>query len=116
MGPLWCTFGHIHISILSVCPRSNITVLQHFQRHLVVAIMDCNSSHCERSVLHPKGCRDSSCIRVCLFYFPLSFMFQVLKDILDDLAVSQDYGADVQKVIDTVNDDCFQCRAAAARR
>ncbi|EIM90291.1 uncharacterized protein STEHIDRAFT_119321 [Stereum hirsutum FP-91666 SS1] len=62
----------------------------HFQRHLVVAIMDCNASHCERSVLHPKGCRDSSCIR--------------------------DYGADVQKVIDTVNDDCFQCRAAAARR
>lgn len=116
MGPLWCTFAHINISIWSVYTRSNITVLQHFQRHLVVAIMDCNASHCERSVLHPKGCRDSSCIRVCLSCFLWWSLSQVLKDILHGFAVSQDYGADVQKVIDTVNDDCFQCRAAAARR
>lgn len=41
---------------------------------------------------------------------------EVLKDTLHGFALSQDYGADVQKVIDTVNDDCYQCRAAAARR
>ncbi|EIM87601.1 uncharacterized protein STEHIDRAFT_146925 [Stereum hirsutum FP-91666 SS1] len=61
----------------------------HFQRHLVVAIMDCNSSHCEWSIIHPKGCREPGCKKV--------------------------YGADVQKVVDTVNDECYQCRAIAAR-
>lgn len=89
---------------------------QHFQRHLVVAIMDCNSSRCERSVLHPKGCRDSNCTRVCLSWFLWSPMFQILNHIHHDLIALQDYGSDVQKVIDNVNDDCFQCRAAAARR
>ena len=34
---------------------------QHFQRHGIVAIMDCDSSHCERSIRHPKGCRNSQC-------------------------------------------------------
>ncbi|KAL4247907.1 TAZ-type domain-containing protein [Abortiporus biennis] len=62
----------------------------HFQRHLVVAIMDCNSSRCERSYLHSKSCRDQAC--------------------------QKNFGPDVQKDIDTVNDDCFQCRAAAARK
>ena len=38
--------------------------LQHFQRHLVVAIMDCNSYKCERSYLHSKNCRDPGCIKV----------------------------------------------------
>ncbi|KAF9810518.1 hypothetical protein IEO21_06879 [Rhodonia placenta] len=61
----------------------------HFQRHLVVAIMDCNSSHCERSILHPKSCKDPNCVK--------------------------NFGAEVQKDIDTVKDECFQCRAAAAR-
>ena len=28
----------------------------------------------------------------------------------------QNFGPDIQKDIDTVKDDCFQCRAAAARR
>ncbi|KAL6300659.1 hypothetical protein BKA93DRAFT_800626 [Sparassis latifolia] len=51
--------------------------------------MDCNSSHCERSILHPKHCREPTCLK--------------------------NYGPDVQKDIDTVKDDCFQCRAAAAR-
>ena len=37
---------------------------QHFQRHLIVAIMDCNSSRCEYSIYHKKGCRDPGCIRV----------------------------------------------------
>ncbi|KAI0073001.1 hypothetical protein K474DRAFT_275486 [Panus rudis PR-1116 ss-1] len=62
----------------------------HFQRHFVAAIMDCNSSHCERSILHPKACRDKHCL--------------------------PNFGPDVQKVVDTVNDECFQCRAAAARK
>ncbi|KAI0642848.1 hypothetical protein C8Q79DRAFT_1002679 [Trametes meyenii] len=62
----------------------------HFQRHLVVAIMDCNSPKCERSYLHPRGCRDTQCIK--------------------------NFGPEVQKDVDTVKDECFQCRAAAARR
>jgi len=62
----------------------------HFQRHMVIAIMDCNSSHCERSYLHLKDCRDARCIK--------------------------NYGPDVQKIVDTVDDDCFACRAAAARQ
>ncbi|KAI0262395.1 hypothetical protein BC834DRAFT_828960, partial [Gloeopeniophorella convolvens] len=62
----------------------------HFQRHLIVAIMDCNSSKCEYSIFHQKGCRDSVCIK--------------------------HYGPEVQKVVDTVDNDCFACRAAAARR
>src|SRR6266702_3862453 len=37
---------------------------QHFQRHLVVAIMDCNSSKCEYSIFHQKGCRDPGCLKV----------------------------------------------------
>lgn len=37
---------------------------QHFQRHLVVAIMDCNSSRCEYSIFHQKGCRDPGCLKV----------------------------------------------------
>ena len=38
---------------------------QHFQRHMILAIMDCNSSHCEKSIQHTKGCRDHSrCIQV----------------------------------------------------
>lgn len=67
-----------------------VSPLQHFQRHLVVAIMDCNSYKCERSYLHPKTCRDPGCIK--------------------------NFGPDIQKDVDTVKDDCFQCRAAAARR
>ncbi|OBZ71345.1 hypothetical protein A0H81_08893 [Grifola frondosa] len=52
--------------------------------------MDCNSSKCERSYLHPKSCRDPHCIK--------------------------NFGPDVEKDIDTVKDECFQCRATAARR
>lgn len=35
--------------------------LQHFQRHGIAAIMDCNSSHCERSIQHPRNCKDPGC-------------------------------------------------------
>ena len=45
------------------CP-SMTARLQHFQRHLVVAIVDCNTTHCERSVYHPRGCRATTCARV----------------------------------------------------
>ncbi|KAI0036315.1 hypothetical protein K488DRAFT_41424, partial [Vararia minispora EC-137] len=61
----------------------------HFQRHMIVAIMDCNSSKCEYSYLHPKGCRDPSCVKR--------------------------YGAEVEKIVDTVNDQCFTCRMARQR-
>ena len=42
----------------------SLLILQHFQRHLVVAIMDCNSSRCEYSIFHQKGCRDPGCLKV----------------------------------------------------
>lgn len=38
--------------------------IQHFQRHLVTAILDCNSSSCEKSMLHHRGCRDARCVKV----------------------------------------------------
>ncbi|VDB85016.1 unnamed protein product [Peniophora sp. CBMAI 1063] len=60
----------------------------HFQRHMIAAIVDCNSSRCENSYLHPKGCRDPHCVK--------------------------HYGPEVQKDIDTVDEFCFQCRTAAA--
>ena len=47
------------------------SLLQHFQRHLVVAIMDCNSSRCEYSIFHQKGCRDPGCLKVRVFPTPL---------------------------------------------
>ncbi|EGN97757.1 hypothetical protein SERLA73DRAFT_90851 [Serpula lacrymans var. lacrymans S7.3] len=62
----------------------------HFQRHLVVAIMDCNSSRCERSYLHPPNCRNPACIK--------------------------NFGPEVQKIADSVDEYCFACRAAMARR
>ncbi|KDQ51565.1 hypothetical protein JAAARDRAFT_41023 [Jaapia argillacea MUCL 33604] len=62
----------------------------HFQRHLVVAIMDCGSRRCERSVRHTPSCREHSCIK--------------------------NYGPEIQKDIDAVADLCWACRAAEARR
>ncbi|TEB27415.1 hypothetical protein FA13DRAFT_934805 [Coprinellus micaceus] len=61
----------------------------HFQRHLVVAIYDCNSSRCEKSFQHSRGCRDPNCIKL--------------------------FGAEIQRDIDTVDEYCFACRAAHAR-
>ncbi|KAF9490587.1 hypothetical protein BDN71DRAFT_1422575 [Pleurotus eryngii] len=66
------------------------TLCGHFQRHLVVAIMDCNSPRCERSYLHALGCRQPTCLK--------------------------NYGKEVQKDIDSVDEYCFACRAAMARR
>ncbi|KAI0738854.1 hypothetical protein C8Q80DRAFT_1202434 [Daedaleopsis nitida] len=117
----------------------------HFQRHLVVAIMDCNSHKCERSYLHPKGCRDAACIKVRLLssvrdettcgclagvgrgmaLMPsspsseargLASDSQATAAWVVGRAASRNFGPDIQKDIDTVKDDCFQCRAAAARR
>ncbi|EPQ54883.1 hypothetical protein GLOTRDRAFT_42660 [Gloeophyllum trabeum ATCC 11539] len=62
----------------------------HFQRHLVVAIMDCSSSRCERSLRHPSTCRSQSC--------------------------HKNFGQEVQKDIDAVDEYCWACRAAAAKR
>jgi hypothetical protein len=100
------TCYNLHCNILP-CPF----LLQHFQRHLVVAIMDCNSSRCEYSIFHPKGCRDPGCLKVRSSYsalpWPKPFFFL--------LHPGQHYGPEVQKVVDTVDNDCFACRAAAAR-
>ena len=50
-----------------MCPwiPLSFSIVQHFQRHMILAIMDCNSSHCEKSIQHTKGCKDHSrCIQV----------------------------------------------------
>ncbi|THU99590.1 hypothetical protein K435DRAFT_818520 [Dendrothele bispora CBS 962.96] len=65
------------------------TRCNHFQRHLVVAILDCNNPRCSRSYVHPTGCRDRSCI--------------------------QNFGPEIQRDIDSVNEFCFACRAAQER-
>ncbi|TDL18338.1 hypothetical protein BD410DRAFT_775113 [Rickenella mellea] len=79
----------------------------HFQRFLVVAIMDCNSIRCERSILHPKSCKSQYCTKAS----PLDTR---RREILL-IAVVQNFGADVEKVADSVNDWCFPCKAASAR-
>ncbi|KAJ7590210.1 hypothetical protein C8J56DRAFT_589750 [Mycena floridula] len=61
----------------------------HFQRHMVVAIADCNSSRCEKSYYHPPTCRQPSCHKT--------------------------FGREIQKDIDRVDEYCFACRAAQAR-
>ncbi|KAF9524124.1 hypothetical protein CPB83DRAFT_746460, partial [Crepidotus variabilis] len=61
----------------------------HFQRHMVVAILDCNTTHCERSCFHPRECRNGTCWKV--------------------------YGNEIQRDIDTVDEYCFACRAAQAK-
>ncbi|KAI0050830.1 hypothetical protein FA95DRAFT_1555329 [Auriscalpium vulgare] len=61
----------------------------HYQRHMIVAIVDCNSSRCEKSYLHPKHCQQPNCTR--------------------------NFGPEVQKDIDTVDEFCFACRAAVQR-
>ncbi|KAL1950030.1 hypothetical protein VTO73DRAFT_5152 [Trametes versicolor] len=111
----------------------------HFQRHLVVAIMDCNSAKCERSYLHQRGCRDPTCIKVSSSCgCPGSVRAygagarrrkcatpSVGKCVIPVAAAAPgsspeayviNFGPDVQKDVDTVKDECFQCRAAAARR
>ncbi|KAF8223923.1 hypothetical protein L208DRAFT_1314551 [Tricholoma matsutake] len=62
----------------------------HFQRHLVVAIMDCNSIRCERSYFHPRDCRNPGCLK--------------------------NFGDEVEKDIDSVDDFCWACRAAQERQ
>ncbi|KAJ7208642.1 hypothetical protein GGX14DRAFT_454017 [Mycena pura] len=61
----------------------------HFQRHMVVAIVDCNTTRCERSVYHHRGCRKPTCAR--------------------------DFGLEIQWDIDSVDEYCWACRAAQER-
>ncbi|KAF9220518.1 hypothetical protein BS17DRAFT_739278 [Gyrodon lividus] len=62
----------------------------HFQRHLVVAIMDCDSTRCERSYRHPPNCRQLNC--------------------------APNFGPEIQRSVDDVDEFCFQCRTAMSRR
>ncbi|KIJ60306.1 hypothetical protein HYDPIDRAFT_161203 [Hydnomerulius pinastri MD-312] len=62
----------------------------HFQRHFVAAIVDCDSSRCERSIRHSPSCRQPNC--------------------------TKNFGPDIQKSIDNVDEFCFQCRTAMSRR
>ncbi|KJA16312.1 hypothetical protein HYPSUDRAFT_207184 [Hypholoma sublateritium FD-334 SS-4] len=61
----------------------------HFQRHLVVAVMDCCQTNCERSCNHPPRCPLRTCITT--------------------------YGREIQQDVDLVDEFCFQCRAAQAK-
>jgi hypothetical protein len=45
---------------------------QHFQRHMVIAIVDCNFAGCERSIRHPRNCRQPTCIKARHSSFLLS--------------------------------------------
>ncbi|KAJ7245335.1 hypothetical protein C8J57DRAFT_1438339 [Mycena rebaudengoi] len=60
-----------------------------FNATLVVAILDCNTTRCERSVYHPPGCRLPTC--------------------------AKNYGREIQKDVDRVDEFCFACRAAQER-
>ncbi|KAA1472327.1 hypothetical protein DENSPDRAFT_838565 [Dentipellis sp. KUC8613] len=120
-GTRWARCGvRLSSSFLHFIPK--LTLPQHFQRHMVVAIMDCNSSRCEWSILHPKGCRQPNCIKVrSVSLLPIlprlpSLPLPFPPHARSDGRRRQTYGPEVQKDIDTVNDECFSCRAAAARR
>ncbi|KAF8817358.1 hypothetical protein BYT27DRAFT_7229616 [Phlegmacium glaucopus] len=61
----------------------------HFQRHMIIAIVDCNTARCEKSIYHPRNCRQPTCV--------------------------QNFGEELQEDIDTVDEYCFACRAAQAK-
>ncbi|KAF8148248.1 hypothetical protein B0H34DRAFT_737478, partial [Crassisporium funariophilum] len=61
----------------------------HFQRHLVIAILDCNTTRCERSCYHPRACRQPTC--------------------------AKNFGSEIQRDVDSVDEFCFACRAAQAK-
>ncbi|KAK0460071.1 uncharacterized protein EV420DRAFT_1619997 [Desarmillaria tabescens] len=63
----------------------------HFQRHMITAIVDCNSRRCTRSLRHPRECRQPTCLQV------------------------RNFGEEIQRDIDKVDEYCFACRAAQAR-
>ncbi|KAJ7686980.1 hypothetical protein B0H14DRAFT_2403706, partial [Mycena olivaceomarginata] len=62
----------------------------HFQRHLVTHIVDCERTNCERSLLHPRGCRASTC--------------------------AKNFGPQIENDVDKVDEHCYRCRAAEERR
>ncbi|KAF8184186.1 hypothetical protein BJ912DRAFT_1032002 [Pholiota molesta] len=61
----------------------------HFQRHLVIAVLDCNTLRCERSCHHPPTCRSRTCATT--------------------------FGQEIQRDVDFVDEYCFACRAAQAK-
>ncbi|ESK84246.1 hypothetical protein Moror_3785 [Moniliophthora roreri MCA 2997] len=63
----------------------------HFQRHIIAAVLDCNSPRCERSYHHPRGCQKPACR--CI----------------------QNWGTEIEKDVDNVDEFCFTCRAAQER-
>lgn len=85
--------------------RQLLTGPQHFQRHLVIAIEDCNSTRCERSYRHPRGCRQPNCTKVG----------RVSRTVLPIVKPTQNFGPEIQRSIDDVDEICFQCRTARAR-
>lgn len=68
------------LSSFSTTPISDFPC-QHFQRHMIAAIVDCNSSRCENSYLHPKGCRDPHCVKVRHTEFPFLYVSKIVHSI-----------------------------------
>ncbi|KAF7291278.1 hypothetical protein MIND_01271600 [Mycena indigotica] len=64
---------------------------QHFQRHLIVAIVDCDRRDCENSQRHRRPCANHTrCIK--------------------------NFGEQIDRDVDAVDDFCWVCKAAADRR
>ncbi|KAJ7195952.1 hypothetical protein GGX14DRAFT_674212, partial [Mycena pura] len=78
----------------------------HFQRHLITAIVDCSSSHCEKSLQHPRNCRLTSCTRASLRRTHITDQ---------SIPPPQNFGEEIQEDVDTVDEYCWACRAAQER-
>ncbi|CAK5270079.1 unnamed protein product [Mycena citricolor] len=90
-GTRW-TRCNVHPDLSSLFRRFRMFTAissQHFQRHMIVAIVDCNDARCEKSIQHRGRCVSRDCIRV--------------------------FGPEIQQDLDRVDDFCWACRAAKER-
>ena len=73
---------------------------------MIIAIVDCNTTRCERSVYHPKDCRLPTCEKVRRSpRVQLSLI----------LSLTQNFGEEIQQDVDSVADFC-KVRAAAIQK
>ena len=55
----------LSLSRMMICRTELKGPVQHFQRHMVIAILDCNLRRCQHSIYHPKDCRERcQCVQV----------------------------------------------------
>lgn len=95
------------------CPNDDCSLIdgfvQHFQRHMVIAIVDCHLTRCARSIYHPRNCQESTCIQASC---SSNSMILSLNNIWFRF---QNFGEEIQDDVDTVAEYCFACRAAQAK-